>query len=82
VLLALSRLFDRVVGPGRGGSRRPEDRGGSATRPGLGFLQDVRYAVGAVGRDPGYLVFATLVIGLGIGATTCSSRFPSRRPVA
>ncbi|MDX1493016.1 MAG: ADOP family duplicated permease, partial [Longimicrobiales bacterium] len=37
---------------------------------GLGLFQDVRYALRAVRRDPGYFVFATLIIGLGVGAST------------
>lgn len=37
---------------------------------GLGMLQDVRYAARAVRRDVGYFIFATLIIGLGVGAST------------
>jgi len=35
-----------------------------------GLLQDARYAFRAIRRDPGFAVFATLIIGLGIGACT------------
>jgi predicted permease len=41
------------------------------TSPGAsGVLQDLHYALRAVRRDPGFFVFATLIIGLGIGAST------------
>ncbi len=39
-------------------------------RGGRGVLQDTRYAVRAIRRDPGFFVFATLIIGLGVGAST------------
>jgi len=35
-----------------------------------GILQDVRYAVRAIRRDLGFFTFATLIIGLGVGANT------------
>lgn len=37
---------------------------------GFGVLQDVRYAFRAVRRDGGYFLFGTLIIGLGVGAST------------
>lgn len=37
---------------------------------GAGWLQDARYAVRTVRRDPGFFVFATLIVGLGVGAST------------
>ncbi len=42
-------------------------RGGRGAR---GVAQDTRYAVRAIRRDPGFFVFATLIIGLGVGAST------------
>lgn len=35
-----------------------------------GLVQDVRYAVRALRRDFGFFLFAALIVGLGIGATT------------
>jgi predicted permease len=35
-----------------------------------GFAQDVRYALRAIRRDRAFFVFATLIIGLGVGAST------------
>jgi putative ABC transport system permease protein len=35
-----------------------------------GFAQDARYALRAIRRDPAFVVFATLIIGLGVGAST------------
>jgi putative ABC transport system permease protein len=35
-----------------------------------GFAQDASYAVRALRRDKGFFVFATLIIGLGVGAST------------
>lgn len=62
----IGRALGRPIvrnGHGRGGEMR--DAVGSS-----GVGQDVRYAVRAVRRDRGFFVFATLVIGLGIGAST------------
>ncbi|MBT8487953.1 MAG: ABC transporter permease [Gemmatimonadetes bacterium] len=39
-------------------------------RVGRGVAQDSRYAVRAIRRDPAFFVFATLIIGLGVGAST------------
>ena len=36
----------------------------------VGFFQDTQYAVRAIRRDRGFFVFATLIIGLGVGAST------------
>ena len=36
----------------------------------VGILQDVRYAARAIRRDPLFFLFATIVIGLGVGAST------------
>lgn len=36
----------------------------------VGFLQDARYALRAIRRDRGFFVFATMIIGLGVGAST------------
>lgn len=38
--------------------------------PFRGFTQDARHALRAVRRNPGFSLFAALVIGLGVGATT------------
>ena len=35
-----------------------------------GLMQDVRYAARAIRRDLGFFTFATLIIGLGVGANT------------
>lgn len=35
-----------------------------------GFVHDARYALRAIRRDPGFFAFATLIIGLGVGAST------------
>lgn len=37
---------------------------------GTGFLGDARYALRVVRRDPGFFFFATLIIGIGVGAST------------
>lgn len=39
-------------------------------RDGRGWVQDTRYALRTVRRDPGFLAFATLIVGLGVGAST------------
>ncbi len=49
----------------RGGDDRME-RDWSAR----GLLHDARYAIKAVRRDVGFFVFATLIIGVGVGAST------------
>jgi putative ABC transport system permease protein len=36
----------------------------------VGFLQDARFALRAIRRDRGFFVFSTLIIGLGVGAST------------
>lgn len=36
----------------------------------IGLVQDFRYALRAVGRDPAFFLFATAIIGLGVGAST------------
>ena len=36
----------------------------------IGVFQDAQYAFRAIRRDRGFFVFATLVIGLGVGAST------------
>ncbi len=35
-----------------------------------GLVQDIRYAARAIRRDLGFFIFATLIIGLGVGANT------------
>jgi predicted permease len=42
----------------------------AASRGGAGFVQDVRYGVRLLGRQPGFAVVATLLIALGVGAAT------------
>ncbi|MEJ2542005.1 MAG: ABC transporter permease [Gemmatimonadota bacterium] len=39
-----------------------------------GLVQDVRYALRALRRDLGFFLFAALIVGLGIGATTAVFR--------
>jgi len=36
----------------------------------VAFFQDARYALRATRRDPAFFLFATLIIGLGVGAST------------
>ncbi|MHC4924738.1 MAG: ADOP family duplicated permease, partial [Planctomycetota bacterium] len=36
----------------------------------MGFLQDARYAIKAIRKDLAFFVFATAIIGLGVGAST------------
>ena len=36
----------------------------------MGFAQDARYALRWIRKDVGFFVFATLIIGLGVGANT------------
>lgn len=36
----------------------------------VGWVQDARYAVKAICKDPGFFLFATAIIGLGVGAST------------
>jgi dienelactone hydrolase len=36
----------------------------------MNFLSDVRYAIRALARNPGFAVVVVLVLGLGIGGTT------------
>lgn len=71
VSLSFSALVGRALGrpvPSTASNRTrthmPEETTSS------GFLRDAGYALRAVRRDPGFLVFATLVIGLGVGAST------------
>jgi len=52
---------------------REHDREGTGMRDALstnGFAQDFGYALRAIRRDRGFFVFATLIIGLGVGAAT------------
>lgn len=62
----LTRITGRLGAPALGGEGRI--MGDVFGR--LGFLQDARYALRAVRRDRGFFVFATLIIGLGVGAST------------
>ena len=36
----------------------------------MNFVSDVRYAIRALARNPGFAVVVVLVLGLGIGGTT------------
>lgn len=60
--LALGALPGRVLG------RPPSGRGSGGSAP--AWMQDARYALRAVRRDPAYFVFASLIVGLGVGAAT------------
>ena len=69
--IGLPALFERLF------TRRPrhENRGReeSEMRDSLGtigLVQDLRYALRAVRRDPMFFVFATAIIALGVGAST------------
>lgn len=70
VTLSLSAIVCRVLGrpmvrnsPGRDMMMRD-------ALSTSGFVQDARYALMAIRRDRGFFAFATLIIGLGVGAST------------
>jgi putative ABC transport system permease protein len=68
--LALSALVGRALG--RPLARNDIGRGMTMweTMSANGFAQDTAYAIRAVRRDRGFFAFATLIIGLGVGAST------------
>lgn len=70
ITLAAEAWVGRIVG-------RPVIRDDTREETGMrdvlstsGLVQDVSYALKALRRDPAFFVFATLIIGLGIGAST------------
>jgi putative ABC transport system permease protein len=68
--LAVAALMGRASG--RPIVREP-DRGEVGMRDVLstsGFVQDVGYALRAIRRDRAFFLFATMIIGLGVGAST------------
>ncbi|NNF27878.1 MAG: ABC transporter permease [Gemmatimonadetes bacterium] len=67
--MAAGVMLRRMI-PGRdtnGGTKGRRTMDGSGVR---GWVQDVRYAIRAIGRDVSYLLFAATIIGLGVGAST------------
>ena len=71
---SVSLGFGALVGRALG---RPVARNDSGRGAGMrdlastnGFAQDAAYAVRAIRRDRGFFAFATLIIGLGVGAST------------
>lgn len=68
--LSAGALVSRALGRPPGG--RNSQGGGDVSSPFsvVGFFQDTQYAVRAIRRDRGFFVFATLIIGLGVGAST------------
>ena len=68
IALGLSALLSRLIGRpllGATGGEKMLGRLGA-----MGAIQDSIYAVRAIRRDRGFFVFATLIIGLGVGAST------------
>jgi predicted permease len=70
ITLGFSALVARAAGRPlarrtRGGAVRMSERLGT-----IGLVQDAGYALRAIRRDRGFFVFATLIIGLGVGAST------------
>lgn len=68
--LAAEAWFGRIVGRPVVRDDTREDAGMRDALSTSGFVQDVGYAIKALRRDRAFFVFATLIIGLGIGAST------------
>ena len=70
-MLSGSHSFGRLLGRAPL-SRSSHRRDSTVNNPlsSIGVFQDAQYAFRAIRRDRGFFVFATLVIGLGVGAST------------
>ena len=71
LFLSASTLLGRLIGrPPLSPSATQQDTDMRDAASRNGFVQDAIYALRAVRRDPGFFVFATIIIGLGVGAST------------
>jgi len=64
---AVKRVFD-AIRPRRGPERKGHTAGNTLRADGV--ARDLRYALRAVRREPGFFAFGALIIGLGVGACT------------
>jgi predicted permease len=70
IILAVEAWIGRVLGRPLVREHQREETGMRDALSTNGFAQDVSYALRALRRDRGFLLFATLIIGLGVGAAT------------
>lgn len=69
--LAASSVLLRVARSIRRGGRTSRAKDPmNASLGTIGIVQDTRYALRAISRDRGFFLFATLIVGLGVGAST------------
>jgi predicted permease len=69
--LAATILMDRALGrPGTGANTKRREGPVGDSMAANGLVQDIRYAFRAVRADRPFLLFATVIIGLGVGAST------------
>jgi putative ABC transport system permease protein len=70
IAIAAGSYLQRITGRIGAAVHRGEGRIMGDVISRVGVLQDARYALRAIRRDRGFFAFATLIIGLGVGAST------------